>query len=131
MYLVLAAATAGAIAPATGIRVRNLIGRNGTRTELVDQVIVLSLLRSRQPQSLILVPQGLSLIRRKVINDAISHAVNGLQGVAIHLLGLEARLHGGLLNVTAAILNLVLDGSGVHHTLVVFAWIIACVAFAF
>lgn len=44
MYVILAAATAGAIAPTTGIGVRNLIGRNGHRIDAANQLGGLRLL---------------------------------------------------------------------------------------
>ena len=72
MYVILAAATAGAIAPTTGIGVRNLIGRNGHRIDAANQLgglrllvgsneRILSRLRSLEFQGLVLSRMALLL----------------------------------------------------------------------
>ena len=75
MYVVLAAAAAGAIAPTTGIGVRNLIGRNGHRIDAANQLgglrllvgsneRILSRLRSLEFQGLVLSSQRGDLVRK-------------------------------------------------------------------
>ena len=104
MYVVLAAAAAGAIAPTTGIGVRNLIGRNGHRIDAANQLgglrllvgsneRVLSRLRSLEFQGLVLSGQrGDLVLSQEVQNgpavcvgvvDNVPRAVlDGIAGVA-------------------------------------------------
>jgi len=104
MYVILAAATAGAIAPTTGIGVRNLIGRNGHRIDAANQLgglrllvgsneRVLSRLRSLEFQGLVLSSQRGDLVLSQevqngpavgvgVVNNVPCAVLNGVAGVA-------------------------------------------------
>lgn len=114
MYVILAAATAGAIAPTTGIGVRNLIGRNGHRIDAANQLgglrllvgsneRVLSRLRSLEFQGLVLSSQRGDLVLGQEIQNRPAVGVcvvDDIPGVALHQVPGSAVLGGdGVLQI--------------------------------
>ena len=93
MYVILAAATAGAIAPTTGIGVRNLIGRNGHRIDAANQLgglrllvgsneRVLSRLRSLELQALVFSRQSSDLVLGQEVQDRAAVGIGVVDDVA-------------------------------------------------
>ena len=66
-----------------GIRIASNVSGNGAGLDLVNQILVLLGLRSRQAQSLILVTQSLGLFGVHVVDDTVAQLVNGLKCVAV------------------------------------------------
>ena len=89
-----------------GIRIASDVSGNGARLDLVNQILILLGLRSRQAQSLILVAQRLHLFVAHVVDNPVAQFVNCLESVAVIRLCVKAVLHIHLLFVAEAIGNL-------------------------
>ena len=87
-------------------RLNNIRGLRALVAKLADKELVLTLLRSRQTQSLVLITQSLHLFVAHVVDNAVAQLVDGLEGVAVIRLCIEAVLHIHLFCVAEAIGNL-------------------------
>ena len=87
-------------------RLNNIRGLRALVAELADKVLILTLLRSCQAQSLILIAQRLHLFVAHVVDNAVAKLVNSLEGIAVICLSIKAVLHVHLLFVAEAIGNL-------------------------
>ena len=87
-------------------RLNNIRWLRALVAELADKVLILTLLRSCQAQSLILIAQRLHLFVAHVVDNPVAQFVDCLKGVAVVGLRIEAILHIHLFFVAETIRNL-------------------------